>query len=453
MPDLQNILREQYKTQARYQEAAKMMAEAVSDIADRLRNEAKARGDDDMEAFWGEGGNGRAALHALGGGILGGSTDVAGMIKGAFGGVIAGKISPVVDELVRGIINRTNLGGTDAGRSLANIVSGGIVAGLTSVVSGGNAAAYAGAEFRYNYLTHGQLAKAAQEQSDLKQQLQQCKESSTCSAAQFASISDRLVNSNAQYQRISDQNITSLVNACSQGVTSADCVAGRRDLEESLNSRGIQVAVTTPGGYVGSGGVIVNEKDALLAKVLNDVAAGKIAASHISSEYAKALSANRTEGALTAIALAGVVLGPEVYLYCMANPLACTGVVEAAGCAASGVCESGSALVLNAKSAETAAARLDNMAANAATNSKLRNQIMAEEIANHGFDKHVVLQGEFADLGIQSKKQYQDFIENILNNPAIEKRYASDGTAYYLDYSTRTVVIKGNRGGRYCLPP
>ncbi|PRA85911.1 hypothetical protein CQ054_10605 [Ochrobactrum sp. MYb29] len=51
--------------------------------------------------------------------------------------------------------------------------------------------------------------------------------------------------------------------------------------------------------------------------------------------------------------------------------LACTGVVEAAGCAASGVCESGSALVLNAKSAETAAARLDNMAANAAAKNVL----------------------------------------------------------------------------------
>ncbi|PRA75463.1 hypothetical protein CQ054_22970, partial [Ochrobactrum sp. MYb29] len=59
-----------------------------------------------------------------------------------------------------------------------------------------------------------------------------------------------------------------------------------------------------------------------------------------------------------------------------------TGVVEAAGCAASGVCESGSALVLNAKSAETAAARLDNMAANAAQFERQKAAYAAEEIAN-----------------------------------------------------------------------
>jgi len=157
LPDLQAKLREQYKTQQRYQEAAALMAQAVARIADRLRDEALARGDAEAAALWGTGGLGRAALHALGGGILGGVTDVSGMVKAAFGGAVSTLIAPYVHTLVQDIVNDAGLGGTAAGQALANIVSGGIVMGLTATVGGGDAAAYAGAEFQKNYLKHQQI--------------------------------------------------------------------------------------------------------------------------------------------------------------------------------------------------------------------------------------------------------------------------------------------------------
>ncbi|MEZ2126790.1 MULTISPECIES: hemagglutinin repeat-containing protein [unclassified Sinorhizobium] len=156
LPDLQKILGEQYKTQQRYQEAAQMMAEFVAEQADKL---AKAAPDEETRKCWEAGGVCRAALHAVGGGILGGVNDVSGMIKAAFGGAAATMIGPYIDGLVNQLINDAGLGGTEAGRSLAKIVSGGIVMGLTSVVGGGDAAAYAGAEFRYNYLMHSEWAK------------------------------------------------------------------------------------------------------------------------------------------------------------------------------------------------------------------------------------------------------------------------------------------------------
>lgn len=79
------------------------------------------------------------------------------MIKGAFGGAASVLIAPYVDQLVKGMLDGTDLAGTAAGQSLANIVSTGLVMALTATVGGGDAAAYAGAEFRYNYLTHQQL--------------------------------------------------------------------------------------------------------------------------------------------------------------------------------------------------------------------------------------------------------------------------------------------------------
>lgn len=151
------VLQQQYQTQAAYQEASAIMAGLVGDIADRLAGEALQRGDTAVARMWGAGGVGRAAPHAVGGGLLGGVNDVSGMVKGAFGGATSVLIAPYVDQLVKGIVNDTDLAGTPAGQSLANVISSGLVMGLTSAVGGGDAAAYAGAEFKYNYLTHQEI--------------------------------------------------------------------------------------------------------------------------------------------------------------------------------------------------------------------------------------------------------------------------------------------------------
>ena len=70
----------------------------------------------------------------------------------------------------------------------------------------------------------------------------------------------------------------------------------------------------------------------------------------------------------------------------------------------------------------------------------------------HALAKHVA-DREFVGLGIRTKPQFQDFIEGIVSNPETPTRYASDGTTYYLDEATRTVVIRGQRGEATAFRP
>ncbi|QEU05347.1 hypothetical protein [Pseudomonas oryzihabitans] len=85
---------------------------------------------------------------------------------------------------------------------------------------------------------------------------------------------------------------------------------------------------------------------------------------------------------------------------------------------------------------------------------RLNSQLLAEEVASgHAFQKHVVERQEFADLGISTKSQFQSFVEGIVSNPAIERRQAVDGTVYYLDDSTKTIVIRGQRGEATAFRP
>lgn len=82
------------------------------------------------------------------------------------------------------------------------------------------------------------------------------------------------------------------------------------------------------------------------------------------------------------------------------------------------------------------------------------SQLLAEEVANgHSYQKHVVERQEFADLGISTKSQFQSFVEQIVSNPAVERRYAVDGTVYYLDSSTKTIVVRGQRGEATAFRP
>lgn len=85
---------------------------------------------------------------------------------------------------------------------------------------------------------------------------------------------------------------------------------------------------------------------------------------------------------------------------------------------------------------------------------RLNSQLLAEEVASgHAFQKHVVERQEFANLGISTKNQFQNFVENIVSNPAIERRQSVDGTIYYLDSSTKTIVIRGQRGEATAFRP
>ncbi|NKK97341.1 filamentous hemagglutinin N-terminal domain-containing protein [Rhizobium leguminosarum bv. viciae] len=166
IPELQDILREQLETQELYQDAAAKAAKFIGDFA--LRREQAATTDEER-AFWAEGGPGRAALHALAGGLLGGVTDVSGMIKGALGGATSSLLGPYIRDLVAEIVNGTSLAGTAQGEQLINIISASLVQGLAATVSGGEGAAYAAYAFKYNYLTHRQLEKQLEEMIECDQ--------------------------------------------------------------------------------------------------------------------------------------------------------------------------------------------------------------------------------------------------------------------------------------------
>lgn len=72
----------------------------------------------------------------------------------------------------------------------------------------------------------------------------------------------------------------------------------------------------------------------------------------------------------------------------------------------------------------------------------LNRQLAAQEIAGgHGFEKHVLQQGEFAGLGIRTRDQYAAHIENVLNNPS-SVRYTTDGRSFHLQKTTGTVVVR-----------
>ncbi|MFQ3790426.1 DUF637 domain-containing protein [Halomonas sp. A29] len=75
----------------------------------------------------------------------------------------------------------------------------------------------------------------------------------------------------------------------------------------------------------------------------------------------------------------------------------------------------------------------------------LRAQLAAQEISRgHGFEKHVIQQGEFGGLGIRTRQQYANHIEDVLHNPS-SVRYTVDGRVFYLQESTGTVVVRDPR--------
>ncbi|MBB4112173.1 filamentous hemagglutinin [Rhizobium sp. BK226] len=326
IPELQEILREQLETQELYQDAAAKAAKFIGDYA--LRREQAATTDEER-AFWAEGGPGRAALHALAGGLLGGVTDVSGMIRGALGGATSSLLGPHIRELVAEIVNGTSLAGTAQGEQLINIISASLVQGLAATVGGGEGAAYAGYAFKYNYLTHKELEEANKERADLEEKIAACKASleNGCTAQTLAHLENDLQLSVAHYRQLSDANNAALVQACAASFTSYACVNGRKDLQNAVDEEyGLQAHV------LGTG--TVNTPDALLLGVLNDVAAGRVAFDQIATEYKQALITNQKVNAgvaLAILAVAGVAVAPEAYTACLLNPAACNELLIALG--------------------------------------------------------------------------------------------------------------------------
>ncbi|PRA85902.1 hypothetical protein CQ054_10540, partial [Ochrobactrum sp. MYb29] len=497
LPDLQNILREQYKTQARYQEAAKMMAEFVAQQSNKLAEDALKRGDLKAAEFWGPHGMGRAALHALGGGILGGVNDVSGMIRGAFGGAASTLIAAHVKALVDDMIDKAGLGGTEAGRSLANIVSGGIVAGLTSAVGGGDAAAYATHEFRYNYLTSQQLDKAI----DTRKKIAQCQQTLRCERAEI----DRLISLDREYVERSASNTRTLIETCQKTPQGAACQQGMKDamsygkrLEHEYQSGGAswegaagfsnknsiydydlllyrslleaQATGKQPDaairdfltdfakqeGRVGSlldalgvvGGAAVCASGAGTPACVAGILAAISSANHLSADAQKAVTGQEARTVLVAALVDRLDYTKEqaekLQFYIDIGVIAVT------------VGAGGYKIAVDAKrleKADQALVKLSSNApkrgaggtANAASGAKLNKELLLDEVVDHSFYKHVLQQGEFKGLGIRTKTQFREHVNNVIENPS-SIRYYSNGRSVYLQESTGTVVVRNPTG-------
>ncbi|CAN7706729.1 hemagglutinin repeat-containing protein [Rhizobium rhizogenes] len=152
LPDLEHILRDQYKTQADLQAAQATMAGLVGDIATNLYDNAKTQAERDL---WAEGGQGRALLHAIGGGILGGVNGWEGAIKGALGGAATTLMAPAIADLVKGMLKDSTLSDQDK-QTLATMIGTSLSSAVGSVVGGGEGGSYGAANYQYNYLTHAQ---------------------------------------------------------------------------------------------------------------------------------------------------------------------------------------------------------------------------------------------------------------------------------------------------------
>ncbi|HDX8593556.1 TPA: hypothetical protein RQN76_004438, partial [Aeromonas dhakensis] len=93
-------------------------------------------------------------------------------------------------------------------------------------------------------------------------------------------------------------------------------------------------------------------------------------------------------------------------------------------------------------------------AENVVNQGALHSQLLAEEVSRgHAYQKHVVERKEFVDLGVTTQRQFQTFVESIVSNPSIDRRQSVDGTTYYLDHSTKTIVIRGQRGEATAFRP
>ncbi|RWX14329.1 filamentous hemagglutinin N-terminal domain-containing protein [Rhizobium hidalgonense] len=218
LPDLQNILRDQYRTQADLQAAQKTMAGLVATIANEFVDQADTP---EELAFWGESGAGRALLHAIGAGILGGVNGWEGALRGALGGATSTLLSSAIDKLVSGMLKGTKYEGTAEGQQLATLI-GQSLAAVAGAAGGGEGAAYGAANYQYNYLNDKQYFQ-------LKSMEMACKVGvgGACDIAQDLQTLDQITTQQ-------------LVSACTEDIGSDACIAARQNLGAAIHSIGEQ---------------------------------------------------------------------------------------------------------------------------------------------------------------------------------------------------------------------
>ncbi len=217
LPDLQNILRQQYKTQADLQAAQATMAELVGDIATELYKKAATQAERDL---WDEGGAGRALLHAIGGGILGGVNGWEGALNGTLGGAASALMAPAIANLVKGMLKDSTLSDQDK-QTLAAMLGESLSALAAGAVGGGEGASYGAAEYQYNYLYHNeQLAR-----EKAKQQLAKCNASHTCTDDQIATLQEQI----GYWDQLDTQRDVVLTDACNANRTGPACIAAITD--------------------------------------------------------------------------------------------------------------------------------------------------------------------------------------------------------------------------------
>ncbi len=153
LPDLQNILRDQYKTQADLQAAQATMAGLVGDIASEFYKQAALNQDQTGMDYWKEGGVGRVLLHTIGAGILGGVNGWEGALKGAAGAATSALLTPAIADLIDGMLKDSTLSDQDK-QTLAALLGESLSALAAGAVGGGEGASYGAAQYQYNYLTH-----------------------------------------------------------------------------------------------------------------------------------------------------------------------------------------------------------------------------------------------------------------------------------------------------------
>ncbi|WP_027665580.1 hemagglutinin repeat-containing protein [Rhizobium leguminosarum] len=218
LPDLENILRDQYRTQADLQAAQKTMAGLVATIANEFADQADTP---EELAIWGESGPGRALLHAIGAGILGGVNGWEGALRGALGGATSTLLSSAIDKLVASMLKGTKYEGTLEGQQLATLI-GQSLAAVAGAAGGGEGAAYGAANYQFNYLNDKQYFK-------LKSMEMACKVgiAGACDIAQDLQTLDQITTGQ-------------LVSACSEDIGSDACIAARQDLGAAIHSIGLQ---------------------------------------------------------------------------------------------------------------------------------------------------------------------------------------------------------------------
>jgi filamentous hemagglutinin len=377
LPDLEHILRDQYKTQADLQAAQATMAGLVGDIASEFYKQAALSRDQAGMDYWKEGGAGRVLLHTIGSGILGGANGWEGALKGAAGAATSALLTPAIASLVKGMLKDSTLSDQDK-QALAAAIGTSLSSAVGGAVGGGEGGSYGSAQYQYNYLTHEQLDEANKERGELLKKIDDCKASlgEGCSGQDLAQLESNLNVSTAYYRQLSDENNAALVSACAASFTSAACVSGRQDLQNAVDQEyGLQARVL--------GTSTINTPDALLLGVLSDVAAGRGAPDQISAQYQKALATHQAivngVAALSVLVAAGVTIGPEVYAYCAANSAACANAVtELLDCTVTVACTSTAGGVLSLGAATKVAGELEQSATAAARTAGTRTIIASD---------------------------------------------------------------------------